>query len=72
MNHEGRSQLRGDAAEFYERYVKFVMEPWVRRLADVAALQPAEHVLDVACGTGLSRALPPSVSARRGEWSVSI
>jgi ubiquinone/menaquinone biosynthesis C-methylase UbiE len=51
MSH-ARWQLRGDAAEFYERYVKFVMEPWVRRLVDVAALQPAEHVLDVACGTG--------------------
>jgi SAM-dependent methyltransferase len=52
MGHEGRWQLSGDAAAFYERYVKFVMEPWVRRLVDVAALQPAEHVLDVACGTG--------------------
>jgi ubiquinone/menaquinone biosynthesis C-methylase UbiE len=52
MSHEGRWQLRGDAAEFYERYVKLVMEPWVRRLVDVAALQPAEHILDVACGTG--------------------
>jgi ubiquinone/menaquinone biosynthesis C-methylase UbiE len=28
------------------------MEPWVRCLIDVAALQPAEVVLDVACGTG--------------------
>lgn len=28
------------------------MEPWVLRLVDVAALQAAEHVLDVACGTG--------------------
>src|SRR6266581_4376739 len=28
------------------------MEPWVHCLVDVAALQPAEHVLDVACGTG--------------------
>ena len=52
MSHEGRWQLKGNAAEFYERYVKFVMEPWVRRLVDVAVLQPAEHVLDVACGTG--------------------
>ena len=52
MSHEGRWQLSGNAAEFYERYVKFVMEPWVHRLVDVAALQPSEHVLDVACGTG--------------------
>lgn len=28
------------------------MDPWVRRLVDVAALRPADHVLDVACGTG--------------------
>ncbi len=52
MSHDGRWQLSSNAAEFYDRYVKFVMEPWVRRLVDVAALQPAEHVLDVACGTG--------------------
>lgn len=52
MSHEERWQLSGNAAEFYERYVRLLMEPWVRRLVDVAALQPAEHVLDVACGTG--------------------
>ena len=28
------------------------MEPWVRCLVDVAALQQGEHVLDIACGTG--------------------
>jgi ubiquinone/menaquinone biosynthesis C-methylase UbiE len=44
--------MSGTAAEFYERYVSLIMEPWVRRLVDVAALRPAEHVLDVACGTG--------------------
>jgi len=49
---EERWQLSGTAAEFYERYVRLLMEPWVRRLVAVAALQPAEHVLDVACGTG--------------------
>ena len=52
MTREERWQLSGDSAEFYERYVRLIMEPWVRCLVDVAALRPAEHVLDVACGTG--------------------
>jgi ubiquinone/menaquinone biosynthesis C-methylase UbiE len=52
MSREARWQLSGNAAEFYERYVRLLMEPWVQCLVDVAALQPAEHVLDVACGTG--------------------
>jgi ubiquinone/menaquinone biosynthesis C-methylase UbiE len=52
VSHAERWQLSGNAAEFYERYVRLIMEPWVRRLIDAAALQPAEHVLDVACGTG--------------------
>jgi len=52
MSHEERWQLGGNAAAFYERYVMLIMEPWVRRLVDVAMLQPDEHVLDVACGTG--------------------
>jgi ubiquinone/menaquinone biosynthesis C-methylase UbiE len=52
MAREDRWQLSGNAAEFYERYVRLLMEPWVQCLVDVAALQTAEHVLDVACGTG--------------------
>jgi len=52
MSHEERWQLGGNAAAFYERYVMLIMQPWVRRLVDVAMLQPDEHVLDVACGTG--------------------
>ena len=52
MTQEQRWQLSGNAAEFYERYVRLLMEPWVHCLLDVAALEPAEHVLDVACGTG--------------------
>lgn len=52
MSTKERWQLSGNAPEFYERYVRLMMEPWVRRLVDVATLRPAEHVLDVACGTG--------------------
>ena len=52
MTREERWQLTGNAAESYERYVRLLMEPWVHCLVDVAALQTAEHVLDVACGTG--------------------
>jgi hypothetical protein len=49
MSHEERWQLSGNAAEFYERYVRLLMEPWVRCLVDAAALEPAEQILDVAC-----------------------
>jgi ubiquinone/menaquinone biosynthesis C-methylase UbiE len=52
MSGEERWQLSGNAAAFYDRYVMLIMEPWVRRLVDVATLQPSEQVLDVACGTG--------------------
>ena len=52
MSREEHWQLSGDSAEFYERYVRLIMEPWVRGLIEVAVLRPAEHVLDVACGTG--------------------
>ncbi len=52
MSQEERWQLSGKAAEFYERYVRLLMDPWVHCLVDVAALQADEHVLDVACGTG--------------------
>jgi SAM-dependent methyltransferase len=52
VSQDERWQLSGHAAGYYERYVGLLMEPWVRCLVDVAVLQPAELVLDVACGTG--------------------
>src|SRR5262245_60735020 len=57
MSGEERWQLSGDAAAFYDRYVMLIMEPWVRRLVDVATLQPDEQVLDIACGTGFAARL---------------
>lgn len=47
-------QLRGNAAELYERYVvPYILGPWAPGLIELAALQPGERILDLACGTGV-------------------
>ncbi len=45
-------QLTGDAAEFYQRYSRLMLEPWVPALVKAVCLESGERVLDVACGTG--------------------
>ncbi len=52
MSEFSRWQLSGNAAEFYERYSMFMLEPWVPALVKAVRLQSGERVLDVACGTG--------------------
>src|SRR5262249_1006676 len=73
MGHEERWQLGGDAAHYYERYVSLIMEPWVQRLIDGAELQPGEHVLDVACGTGfVARPAAQSVGGKGRAVGVDL
>ena len=49
-----RFQLRGNAAERYERWVvPFVAHPMVPPLLDLADVRPGERVLDLATGTGV-------------------
>lgn len=41
-------------AEVYEKfYVPALLEEWAKRVAEAAAVRSGQHVLDVACGTGI-------------------
>jgi ubiquinone/menaquinone biosynthesis C-methylase UbiE len=47
-------QLEGTAPELYERYlVPTVTLPWAHDLVERAGVAQGDHVLDVACGTGV-------------------
>lgn len=53
------------AAEAYERHVvPGLFMHWAQRAVELAAPQPAEHVLDAACGTGIGARL---AAKRMGE-----
>lgn len=65
MSQQEQWQLSGNTAELFERYmVPAIFGPWGADLVTLAAPQPGERVLDVACGTGVvARLAAPHVGA---------
>jgi ubiquinone/menaquinone biosynthesis C-methylase UbiE len=54
MNTQPQWQFVGSVPENYERYlVPSIFAPWADDLVEMAALQPGERVLDIACGSGI-------------------
>jgi ubiquinone/menaquinone biosynthesis C-methylase UbiE len=54
MSASERGQVIGSAAEVYEEFfVPALFGEWASRIADAAEVQLGQHVLDVACGTGV-------------------
>ena len=50
----GGGEIDTSAAEAYEAFiVSAIFRPWAEFIVDLAALEPGDHVLDVACGTGI-------------------
>ena len=54
MNTRPHWQFVGSVPENYERYlVPSIFAPWADDLVEMAALEPGQRVLDIACGTGV-------------------
>lgn len=54
MAEQGWQQVRGNAADIYDRHlVPAMFAPWVPTLLEWSELQPGQRVLDVACGSGI-------------------
>ena len=67
-------QLRGSAAEAYERYiVQAFMQGWTHALLETANLAAGARVLDVACGTGVvARLVATRIGQKRRVVGVDL
>jgi len=53
MSAATRDEQIGAATAYEALFVPALFGPWAPRVADAARIQPADRVLDVACGTGV-------------------
>lgn len=54
MNEHDKGQVNRSAAEVYEEFfIPALFQAWPGQVARAAEIQPGQHVLDVACGTGI-------------------
>lgn len=54
MNDADRGQVNQSAAQIYETFfVPALFDQWPAHIIQAAGIQPGQHVLDVACGTGI-------------------
>jgi SAM-dependent methyltransferase len=74
MPPQERWQMTGSGPEAYQRHlVPAIFAPWATLLLELARLQPGEHVLDAACGTGVvARAATSRVGATGTVTGVDL
>lgn len=63
MEETQKGQVTKSAADVYEEfYIPAIFQEWVERVSNAAKIEPGQHVLDIACGTGvLSRGIAERV-----------
>ena len=69
MSESDQFQIKEGAAQFYDRLpARYILGPWAASLVAAAQITLDEHVLDLACGTGVVTICPHKA---KSGWFVS-